>query len=74
MEKETEQVILLLMLLVIAMFEALKILSSLLEKGVLKDKRMLLMKKTNAELRSMLPDIKKSYRLTKKELVEMILC
>jgi hypothetical protein len=55
------------------MFEALKILSSLLEKGVLKDKRMLLMKKTNAELRSMLPDIKKGYRLTKKELVEMIL-
>ena len=74
MEKETEQVILLLMLLVIAMFEALKILSSLLKKGVLKDKRMLLMKKTNAELRSMLPDIKKGYRLTKKELVEIILC
>lgn len=73
MEKETDQAILFLLLIGILVFEALKTLLSILEKGILKDRRECLMKKTNKELRLMLQGFNKISKLKKQELVDMVI-
>ena len=47
MEKETEQVVIFLIMLFVLVFEALKILLSILEKGIWKDRREILLDKAN---------------------------
>jgi len=73
MEKETEQVIIFLIMLFVLVFEALKILLSILEKGIWKDRREILLDKTNQELRSMLVGVDKISRLNKNQLIDLIL-
>jgi hypothetical protein len=73
MEKETEQVIVFLIMLFVLVFEALKILLSILEKGIWKDRREILLDKTNQELRSMLVGVDKISRLNKNQLIDLIL-
>jgi len=73
MEKETEQVITFLIMLFVLVFEALKILLSILEKGIWKDRREILLDKTNQELRSMLVGADKISRLNKNQLIDLIL-
>ena len=59
----------------IAIFDALSTLLSILKKGIFRNQRQFLMKKTNRELRKMLMDseIKGIARLKKSELVDLIL-
>jgi len=73
MEKETEQVIVFLIMLFVLVFEALKIFLSILEKGIWKDRREILLDKTNQELRSMLVGVDKISRLNKNQLIDLIL-
>ena len=73
MEKETEQVVIFLIMLFVLVFEALKILLSILEKGIWKDRREILLDKTNQELRSMLVGVDKISRLNKNRLIDLIL-
>jgi hypothetical protein len=73
MEKKTEQVIVFLIMLFVLVFEALKILLSILEKGIWKDRREILLDKTNQELRSMLVGVDKISRLNKNQLIDLIL-
>ena len=73
MEKETEQVVIFLIMLFVLVFEALKILLSILEKGIWKDRREILLDKTNQELRSMLVAVDKISRLNKNQLIDLIL-
>ena len=73
MEKETEQVVIFLIMLFVLVFEALKILLSILEKGIWKDRREILLDKTNQELRSMLVGVDKISRLNKNQLIDLIL-
>lgn len=69
----SELIIFFFVLAFIAVYEALKTLLSILHKGVMKDRREILMKKTNSELRQMLNGMNKISRLNKKQLVEMVI-
>jgi len=72
MEKLTEDPILLIVLVGMFVFEAVFSMLLALRRGVLKDRREMLMNKTNAELRSMLNGFNKISRLNKKQLVDMV--
>lgn len=56
----------------VIIFDAVGLILLVARKGIMKDKRTVLMEKTNAELRSMLNGCNKISRLNKKELVDMI--
>ena len=72
MEKLTEDPILFIILVSMFVFEALFSMFLVLRRGVLKNRREILMSKTNAELRSMLNGFNKISRLNKKQLVDMV--
>ena len=65
--------IMLFIMVAIVCFEAVSTLLSIFEKGILKDPRKELMKKTNKQLRDLLKGKKKISGLRKHELVEMVL-
>tara|TARA_Y100001968_G_C19345054_1_gene711594 strand:+ start:618 stop:803 length:186 start_codon:yes stop_codon:yes gene_type:complete len=54
-------------------FNALRILFSVLKKGIFFDQKLLIMQKTNKELNTMLVGIEKISKLNKKQLVELVL-
>ncbi len=70
---ETEATIMVFIMVVILLFDSIKLLFSILEKGIMKDRRELLMVKTKAELKSMLVEVKGISRYTKPQLVELLL-
>ena len=72
MEKLTEDPILLIVFVGVFVFEAVFSMFLALRRGILKDRREMLMSKTNAELRSMLNGFNKISRLNKKQLVDMV--
>jgi len=61
-----------LVLLVVLSVQFFVAFTLILRKGILKDKRTLLLKKTKKELHSMLNGVKGISRLTKIELVELL--
>lgn len=73
MSNETEATIMFFIMVVILLFDSIKLLFSILEKGIMKDRRELLMVKTKAELKSMLGEVKGISRYTKPQLVELML-
>ncbi len=73
MEKETDEVILCLILVMIVIVDSLTELLSIVQKGVMKDPKTELLKKTNKELRQMLGDQKKISQLNKSQLVDMVI-
>ena len=56
-----------------AIFDAFSTLLSILKKGIFVDQKLVLMQKTNSELRAMLVGIDKISKLNKKQLVDFIL-
>ena len=70
---ETEATIMVFIMVVILLFDSIKLLFSILENGIMKDRRELLMVKTKAELKSMLVEVKGISRYTKPQLVELLL-
>tara|TARA_S200002703_G_scaffold133830_1_gene122098 strand:- start:944 stop:1219 length:276 start_codon:yes stop_codon:yes gene_type:complete len=73
MNKETDAIIMLLILVAILVFDCIKLIFSVLEKGIMKDRRELLMKKSKAELKSMLVGVKGISKFNKPQLVELLL-
>ena len=73
MEKQTESVIMSLIMVSMLVFESLEILLSIPTKGFLKDRRMMLLKKTNKELKNMLVGVKKISNLNKVQLVDLVI-
>jgi len=73
MEKEIDEVILCLILVMIVIVDSLTELLSIVQKGVMKDPKTELLKKTNKELRQMLGDQKKISQLNKSQLVDMVI-
>ncbi len=73
MSNETEATIMVFIMVVILLFDSIKLLFSILENGIMKDRRELLMVKTEAELKSMLVEVKGISRYTKPQLVELLL-
>ena len=73
MEKETDEVILCLILVMIVIVNSFTELLSIFHKGVMKDPKTELLKKTNKELRQMLDGKKKISQLNKTQLVDMVL-
>ena len=73
MEKETDEVILCLILVMIVIVNSFTELLSIFHKGVMKDPKTELLKKTNKELRQMLGGKKKISQLNKTQLVDMVL-
>lgn len=59
----TDDTIMTFILIGVQVFEAVIGIASVIRKGVLKDQRVLLMKKTNAELRSMLHGVNQEFAL-----------
>ena len=60
-------------IIVLTFIEALKTLLSFFEKGIYKDKRQMLMDRTNKELRGLLVGVKGTSTLKKAQLVEKVL-
>lgn len=73
MNNETDATIMVLILVAILVFDCIKLIFSVLEKGIMKDRRELLMKKTKAELKSMLGGVKGISKFNKPQLVELLL-
>jgi len=72
MEQATDDTIIIFIMIVVVVCEAFIGIASVLRQGVLKDQKVLQMKKTNAELRSMLHGVNKNSRLNKQQLVELV--
>ena len=73
MNYHTDRTILFCVIIVLTFIEALKTLLKLFEKGIYKDKRQLLMDRTNKELRGLLVGVKGTSTLKKAQLVEKVL-
>ena len=56
-----------------AIFDAFSTLLSILKKGIFVDQKVLLMQKTNRDLRAMLVGVEKISKLNKKQLVHLVL-
>lgn len=67
MDQSSEDAIMIFIMIGVLVCEAVIGIASVSRKGVLKDQRALLMKKTNAELRSMLHGVSNSLWLPKQE-------
>ena len=66
-------VMLFCILITIVCFEALVQLITILQQGVLRSQREILLEKTNKQLRAMLPDHKGLSNLKKQDLVDLLL-
>ncbi len=73
MNYHTDRTIMFCVIVVLHLINAIKVLTSIFEKGIFKDQRVLLMEKTNKELRSLLGKRKGIASLKKTELVELVL-
>ena len=73
MTKETDEVVCLLIVAVLFVIDAIQTLYEIVDKGIYKDPRLSLIKKTNKELRLMLQGIKGTNNMRKEELIELVL-
>ena len=69
----TDSVMMFCILASIAIFDAFSTLLSILKKGIFVDQKLLLMQKTNRELKAMLTGVKSISNMNKKQLVDLIL-
>ena len=72
MNDASEATIMLFVVVGLIVFDALQALIIILDKGIYKDEREELMKKSVKELRLMLVGVKRTSRLCKEELIEML--
>ncbi len=72
MNDASEATIMLFVVVGLIVFDALQALIIILDKGIYKDEREELMKKSVKELRLMLIGVKRTSRLCKEELIEML--
>ena len=72
MEQATDDTIMIFIMISVLVCEAVFGIASVLRKGILKDQRVLLMKETSAELRSLLHGVNKNSRFNKQQLVELV--
>ena len=69
----TDSVMMFCILASMAIFDAFSTLLSILKKGIFVDQKLLLMQKTNRELKAMLTGVKSISNMNKKQLVDLIL-
>ncbi len=62
-----------LVVIALIIFDSVRTLLSIREKGIFKDRRQVLLKKTNKELKGMLSGMKKISNLKKEQLVELVI-
>ena len=62
-----------LVVIALIIFDSVRTLLSIREKGIFKDRRKILLKKTNKELKEMLSGMKKISNLKKEQLVELVI-
>ncbi len=72
MEEITDETIMLLVIGVFMVIGAIQTISSILDRGIFKDRRETLLKKSNAELRKMLSG-KRVSNMKKADMVELII-
>ena len=73
MNNETDAIACLLIVAAMVVIEAVQILFTVFDRGIYKDPREMLVKKTNKELRNMLKGVKRVNSMNKEQLVEMVL-
>ncbi len=73
MERITEETIMSLVVVALLIIDSFQTLLSLFKKGIFIDRRTLLLKKTNKELKGMLVGVKKISNLKKEQLIDLIL-
>ena len=73
MIKHTDNAVIIFIAVLISTVEALIELFSIIQKGIFIDERIILMKKTNKELRAMLVGVKRISSLNKNQLVDLLL-
>ena len=69
----TDSVMMFCILASMVIFDAFSTLLSILKKGIFVDQKLLLMQKTNRELKAMLTGVKSISNMNKKQLVDLIL-
>ena len=62
-----------LVVIALIILDSVRTLLSIREKGIFKDRRQVLLKKTNKELKEMLSGMKKISNLKKEQLVELVI-
>ena len=73
MSKEVDAALMVLVTIILLFVQSVQVLLSIRTKGVFVDRKKILLKKTNKELKSMLNGFKKISQLNKNELVELVL-
>ena len=73
MNNETNEAIMLFIVVAILLFDCIQTLIQVAQNGIFKSKRQILMEKTKLELKQMLKGVRGISRLTKLELVELII-
>ena len=73
MSKEVDSALMVLVTIVLLLVQSVQVLLSIRTKGIFVDRRKILLKKTNKELKSMLNGFKKISQLNKNELVDLVL-
>ena len=73
MSKEVDAALMVLDTIILLLVQSVQVLLSIRTKGVFVDRKKILLKKTNKELKSMLNGFKKISQLNKNQLVEMVL-
>ena len=73
MSKEVDAALMVLVTIVLLLVQSVQVLLSIRTKGVFVDRKKILLKKTNKELKSMLNGFKKISQLNKNELVDLVL-
>ena len=69
----TDGVMMFCILASMTIFDAILTILSILKKGIFIDQKLLLMQKTNKELKAMLIGVEKISKLNKRQLVDLIL-
>ena len=73
MTKITDETIWLLLIGVLIVIDAFQTILSIIDKGIFKDRRKILLKKSNADLRKMLSGFKGVSNKKKADMVELII-
>ena len=73
MSKEVDSALIVLVTIILLFVQSVQVLLSIRTKGVFVDRKKILLKKTNKELKSMLNGFKKISQLNKNELVDLVL-
>ena len=73
MSKEVDAALMVLVTIILLLVQSVQVLLSIRTKGIFVDRRKILLKNTNKELKSMLNGFKKISQLNKNELVDLVL-